>query len=94
METTKWTELREHLLTAGWTLEKPGSDVLESPNKTLAVSPELETLESRSNFIRSVEQSLETIRDYQSRGHDLERMDVAVTELQEALAIVRKFYAD
>ena len=94
MERSKWVQLRDGLLATGWTRERPGSEVLESPDKSLALSPELDRAEFRASTIRSIEQSIETIRGYEAEGHDLEGSDSAIAEFEAALAAVRAVYGD
>lgn len=87
-----WDKLSTCLRAAGWVPQQPGSQVLQSPHNSLALSPDLDDPENRRATLVSIERSIETISGYQAEGHDLEGSELALAEFAAALHLIRHIY--
>ncbi|MBT8469747.1 MAG: hypothetical protein KJN97_13460 [Deltaproteobacteria bacterium] len=87
-----WDQLSTCLRAAGWVPEQAGSQVLQSPHNSLALTPDLDDPEHRRATLVSIEQRIETISGYQAEGHEVTGSDLALAEFAAALHLIRHIY--
>lgn len=87
-----WDQLSKCLRAAGWVPQQPGTQVLQSPHNSLALTPDLDDPEGRRATLVSIGQRIETILGYQAEGHDLEGTELALAEFVAALHLIRHIY--